>query len=490
MSNGGLISFGEFDNASYTFFQLIVFAFMGVIGGISGAIFNALNQKLTQFRVRKMPSTWSKACEVIVCGITVSTLAFSMMYTIDDCRAYDVDINSAPVRLFCQDGKASAAASLWYKTPEETVRSLFHDQAGAHSFSTLLAFTVAYFFLACWTYGMFISSGLFVPSLLIGASWGRLLGMCLMHTFPTWDWGDLGKYALIGASAQLAGTIRLTYSLTAIILEATGNLTYIFPIFVTVFMAKIIGDFINEGLYDIHINILGIPLLPYQPKVDLRTITAKDMMNDKVKYLSIRSQVRDVVGLLESTTHNAFPIVDSELKLNTDGTFSFGRLRGLMARHDIVTMLHHAIFVENGRFGAYESYEILRDKYPRFMKLDDFAIPDEHLEMTIDFSNTVNSAPYTAMSTMSMPAVYSLFRNMGMRHLVVTNLDNEVLGVITRKEIAALEPEFTPFPKSKITLYKKTSIVNHRRTFEEKRETIMRRRRVTLTNSESYRRLE
>ena len=37
----------------------------------------------------------------------------------------------------------------------------------------------------------------------------------------------------IGAAAQLAGTVRLTYSLTAIVLEATGNLTYSFPIFVT-----------------------------------------------------------------------------------------------------------------------------------------------------------------------------------------------------------------------------------------------------------------
>ena len=76
-------------------------------------MFNTLNEKLTQFRIRKMSSKFSKAAEVIICGITVCTLAFTMMYSIDDCRAYDVDINSAPVRLFCQDGKASAAASLW-----------------------------------------------------------------------------------------------------------------------------------------------------------------------------------------------------------------------------------------------------------------------------------------------------------------------------------------------------------------------------------------
>lgn len=400
-------------------------------------------------------------------------------------RAYDVDINLAPVRLYCQDGKASAAASLWYKTPEETVRSLFHDQAGAHSFVTLFSFTIVYFFLACWTYGMFISSGLFVPSLLIGAAWGRLVGMALMELFPAWDWGDLGKYALIGASAQLAGTIRLTYSLTAIILEATGNLTYIFPVFVTVFMAKIIGDCFNEGLYDIHINILGIPLLPYQPKVDLRTVTAKDMMNPKIKSFNIRSSVREVYVTLKTTTHNAFPIVDTDVQQHSDGSLAFGRFRGLMKRHDIVTMLHHAIFVENGGFGARESYELLREKYPRFMKLDEFVIPDEHMDLTMDFSNAMDSAPYSAMSTMSMPSIYGLFRNMGMRHLVVVNLDNEVIGMITRKEIAAPAPQFAFFPKTKVTLYKRSLIVNHRRTVESKNDSIRRRRLASMMASPS-----
>ena len=86
-----------------------------------------------------------------------------------------------------------------------------------------------------------------------------------------------------------------------------------------------------------------------------------------------------------------------------------------MLRHDIVTMLNHEIYVENNRFGSAESYEMLREKYPRFLRLDQVVIPEEHMEFTMDFSNALNSAPYTAMSTMLMPAVYSLFRNMGMR---------------------------------------------------------------------------
>lgn len=73
------------------------------------------------------------------------------------------------------------------------------------------------------TYGMSISSGIFIPTLLTGAAWGRIVGTLLYRCFPGMDWGDVGKYSLIGASAQLSGTIRLTYSLTAIILEATGS---------------------------------------------------------------------------------------------------------------------------------------------------------------------------------------------------------------------------------------------------------------------------
>merc|ERR1719362_918573 len=87
--------FGQMSNGG-----LIIFAAMGVIGGLSGALFNTVNEKLTQFRIRKLSSKFSKVAEVMVCGITVSTLAFAMMYSIDDCRAYDVDINRAPVRLF------------------------------------------------------------------------------------------------------------------------------------------------------------------------------------------------------------------------------------------------------------------------------------------------------------------------------------------------------------------------------------------------------
>uniref|UniRef100_A0A452HSG9 Uncharacterized protein n=1 Tax=Gopherus agassizii TaxID=38772 RepID=A0A452HSG9_9SAUR len=46
---------------------------------------------------------------------------------------------------------------------------------------TLGMFTLMYFFLACWTYGLTVSAGVFIPSLLIGAAWGRLFGISLAY---------------------------------------------------------------------------------------------------------------------------------------------------------------------------------------------------------------------------------------------------------------------------------------------------------------------
>ena len=43
----------------------------------------------------------------------------------------------------------------------------------------------------------------------------------------------------------------MTISLTIILIEATGNLTYGFPIMVVLMVAKWVGDYFNEGTYSI-----------------------------------------------------------------------------------------------------------------------------------------------------------------------------------------------------------------------------------------------
>lgn len=61
----------------------------------------------------------------------------------------------------------------WYLTRYSCVLS------GTFSPVTLSVFMLLYFLLACWTYGVSVPSGLFVPSLLCGAAFGRLVANVL-----------------------------------------------------------------------------------------------------------------------------------------------------------------------------------------------------------------------------------------------------------------------------------------------------------------------
>lgn len=54
----------------------------------------------------------------------------------------------------------------------------------SHGAVSLVAFVLIFFVLGVWTYGLSVSSGVFIPSLAIGAAWGRLVGMGVAHLMP------------------------------------------------------------------------------------------------------------------------------------------------------------------------------------------------------------------------------------------------------------------------------------------------------------------
>lgn len=53
-----------------------------------------------------------------------------------------------------------------------------------HSILSLIPFVLAYYIVSIFTYGMNVSIGVFIPSLLVGAAWGRMIGILLEEYFP------------------------------------------------------------------------------------------------------------------------------------------------------------------------------------------------------------------------------------------------------------------------------------------------------------------
>ena len=106
-----------------------------------------------------------------------------------------------------------------------------------------LAFaTLVRTFLVIISYGCKVPAGIFVPSMAIGASFGRMVGIlvqALHEAFPQSAFfaacePDVpcitpGTYAFLGAGAALSGIMHITVSVVVIMFELTGALTYILP---------------------------------------------------------------------------------------------------------------------------------------------------------------------------------------------------------------------------------------------------------------------
>jgi len=418
------VEFGRFEARRYQIFELPVFALMGVCGGLCGALFNGINTRLSKWRMRNIgPRGHLRYVEVLF--VTLSIVSFNFFAPL---------VKGGPTNI----GSFCPAQKLFVDVGGEAIRELFHGEEHIDQ-GMLLFFALIHYVQTVWTYGLGVPSGLFVPSLLGGAAFGRIIGQVLQSFDPVAT--SPGLYALIGATAMLSGMARITISLAVILMETTGEAEWGIPIFLTVMAAKWTGDLFNKGIYDIHIDLRHVPLLEHRPEKHELGLQASDIMATGVTSILPRARVGDLVETLEACRHGAFPVVEEDT----------GRFVGILDRCTLLHVLnlgkHHGIFSEHASAAnatAMVPYEeMLRQRHPAplpLSKVKESLAPEDRTK-EVDLRPYVNKGCYTVQEHAAVMRCHMLFRTMGLRHLPVLGDDHTVRGIITRKDLVLAAEE-------------------------------------------------
>lgn len=254
--NGSIVLFAVTYTKEYQYWEFGIFLLLGVFGGLYGALFSRLNIIWSRdFR----KGTWFAQHPITeVALVTALTTIVSFMNP------------------YCRMGGTELVAMLFTECKNDSTSSLCLDR----SFSIWPIITTIGWallikaVLTIITFGVVLPAGIFIPSLVIGACFGRIVGVVMEFleyhhpSLPIFENCKTeacivpGIYAMVGAAATLAGVTRTTVSLAVIMFELTGTLTYVIPVMLAVLVAKTVADGLEKrGIYELVIELKKLPYL-------------------------------------------------------------------------------------------------------------------------------------------------------------------------------------------------------------------------------------
>ncbi|XP_078533179.1 H(+)/Cl(-) exchange transporter 3 isoform X1 [Lissotriton helveticus] len=430
--NSRLVLFYVEYHTPWYLFELLPFILLGVFGGLWGAFFIRANiawcrrRKTTKFG--KYP-----VLEVILVAAITAVIAFPNPYT-------RLNTSELIKELFTDCGPLESSSLCDYKNDMNSTKSVddIPDRpAGTGVYSAIWQLCLALVFkiiMTVFTFGIKVPSGLFIPSMAIGAIAGRIVGIAveqLAYYHHDWfifkEWCEVGAdcitpglYAMVGAAACLGGVTRMTVSLVVIVFELTGGLEYIVPLMAAVMTSKWVGDaFGREGIYEAHIRLNGYPFLDAKEEFTHTTL-ARDVMRPRrnepplVVLTQDNMTVDDIESVINETSYNGFPVIMSK---------ESQRLVGFALRRDLTLAIENARKKQEGIVGSSrvcfaQHTPSLPAESPRPLKL----------------RSILDMSPFTVTDHTPMEIVVDIFRKLGLRQCLVTH-NGIVLGIITKKNI-------------------------------------------------------
>eukprot|EP00798_Chlamydomonas_sp_ICE-L_P013668 gene13668-19556_t len=445
---GGFIIFEIAEGQdNYELYELLPVMLLGVVGGLLGASFIALNGRLG-----------GRLVEGIVISLISSIVSFGFPLMMK-CRACPEGVagcprldNSEPgnfVSFGCTYGdEYNDLATIFFNTPDDAIRNLFSSKTKREYSVPAL---VTFYTLAVITYGITAPVGLFVPSILCGAAYGRLVGIFVVDMHPQHHI-DEGTYALLGAASFLGGAMRMTVCTCVMLLELTNNLALLPLIMLVLLVAKycmmtscicvmlleltnslallplimlvlLVAKAVGDGtgikpIYEMQMEMKQLPFLDPNPEPFLSHITAKEGCGQPPVTFQRVEKVHQIVSVLKNSRHSGFPVMGSS---GDAGDRSISSPFTCDASSKTATSFNISDFAKPvSTQGA---------------SIEDVQLTAEQMEMYIDLGLYVNPSYYVVQEDASLQKVYKLFRTLGLRHYNYESSIAPVPGVVQLLEL-------------------------------------------------------
>lgn len=416
---GQLVMFTVRYDRTWHFFEVVFYIIIGVFGGLYGAFVIKWNLRVQTFRKRYL-KPWP-VVEATLLATFTAILCFPN-------RFLRIDMTESMEKLFLECENGNDYDDLCERSNRATV------------VASLAVATVMRTFLVIISYGCKVPAGIFVPSMAIGASFGRMVGIlveALHDAFPDASFfascqPDVpcitpGTYAFLGAGAALSGIMHITVSVVVIMFELTGALTYILPTMIVVGVTKAVSELFGKGgIADQMIWFNGFPFLDNKEDHTFGVPVLQVMTKTITSLNAYDVEVREIDNLLKDSKMQGFPIVQDKHRMLLLGYIGRTELRYALdraRREQHITSQTKCIFIHDRTHGA-----LLGEDTP--------SGPDEaegSARTSIDFTKFVDPTPITVHPRLPLETVMEIFKKLGPQ-VILVEYRGRLTGLVTVKD--------------------------------------------------------
>ncbi|KAJ4228917.1 glycerol ethanol, ferric requiring protein [Fusarium solani] len=414
---GQLVMFQVEYKNDWHFFELVFYVLIGIFGGLYGAFVIKWNLRVQSFRKKYLKEYAVLEATLLAAGTAIIAYPNAFLR---------IDMTESMEILFSECGQT------------ETYHGLCDPDRRYWNMVSLILATILRVFLVILSYGCKVPAGIFVPSMAIGASFGRTVGIIVQLFYeanPTSVFFSAckpdepcitpGTYALLGAAAALSGIMHITISVVVIMFELTGALNYILPTMIVVGVTKAVSELFGKGgIADRMIWFSGFPFLDNKEEHNFGVPVSQVMRTSVVSMPVHGLTLGEVQRRLADDRYQGFPVVEDNNTKVLVGYIGSTELRyaiDRMSRGSPLSETAKCVFAPSAINHSMSSVSVGTMN------------GDSSTSSTLDFSRYVDSTPVTAHPRLPLETVMELFRKIGPR-VILIEYHGQLTGLVTVKD--------------------------------------------------------